>query len=495
MQYEKEEMEKAYADLYENERPILAFISALIGYIPASLILFVLNNKFILGLLFATIACPAMIGFFARFVGRLFSTKAKMAIAIFVGIIYIGWGIEGSATPLWYFLTPVPIAIAYLSSGRKLSRLQQFAIAEYNIGKLTHEKEKPVISFIKYTGFLGSVVVIALLYFGVYLHASNSCLISIEARNSELAMQTCFSENDLSGNDLVNQSAYFQDHEFGNYFDRSQAGTLVEDAAMAGDPEFQFLWWFILQNIYLDDISITNNQAREKLNTDAEKWLAESADSGSVNAMKVFIYQHTTATISTDEKKARAIDYARHLIELGVPVEENTLEIAENIPSKEEIRREYQKRLQDYSQLNPEQLDNLVYALEEGYFYFTLNEFQTESSEKGSYQQEISVAKDPDKIPAILQHMVSEYREPNAAYRLFQEWIPKDPEKGLEYLRIAAAGNHPEATEKFGKHLFCNGEEFNAKVWLRNAISQGNETAEALIASINQNGKSVFCRN
>ncbi|MCY7297267.1 hypothetical protein [Alteromonas sp. a30] len=75
MRYEKLEMEQAYAKLSQNERPLLGFVAALFGYIPATAILMLFSENVIFASLAAGLICPAIIAVFARFVGRLFRTQ------------------------------------------------------------------------------------------------------------------------------------------------------------------------------------------------------------------------------------------------------------------------------------------------------------------------------------------------------------------------------------------------------------------------------------
>jgi hypothetical protein len=135
-----DETELAYAELQKNEKPMMTFVGALVGCLPATVI-YVLFASMGGVLAFFLFIPGIVIGYFARFVGRPFNLKPRLLVGFLAFILhcfatyYIGF------SPLIYILAPVCFAVAVTFSKVKLSRLQEFAIGQAEIGKIGSTKQ------------------------------------------------------------------------------------------------------------------------------------------------------------------------------------------------------------------------------------------------------------------------------------------------------------------------------------------------------------------
>ncbi|MCY7297426.1 hypothetical protein [Alteromonas sp. a30] len=321
------------------------------------------------------------------------------------GVIYISWGIEGEAGPLWFMLTPLPVTISYRICGTTLTRVEEFAIAQFNAGAIHPKQTIPTRSILKPVLFFGTVLVLTLSFFSTLHHFGNACLTNIEEQNYNYIFSYCVPESDLTGNNLYREDHYISVHSFGQFFDKTQEAKLIEEGAKAGDEQFQFLWWFIIQNIYKKDISPNNIQALKRLDDESEKWLQKAMAGGSVDATKVYIYRHIFSKISTNDAKEKALNLAQKLKNKGVPLSQHLLDEAKNSVTFEDIQEIFIAQRQNYTKLNIEQLENLLYALEEGFFYFKINDFLQTPRKNGNYENEIEVTKDTEKAREIRRFM------------------------------------------------------------------------------------------
>lgn len=139
MRYSMEEMQVAYDELNRKERPFVAFGGAIGGALPASalyLLFALLGGVF----LFMLLVPAAVIGLFARYTGFPYRLKARIPIGLLAMLLHcVGcWLLQ--LNPLAYLLGPVCAAVAISASKVKLSRVQEFAIGQAEIGKLSPDK-------------------------------------------------------------------------------------------------------------------------------------------------------------------------------------------------------------------------------------------------------------------------------------------------------------------------------------------------------------------
>ena len=143
MKYSTDEMQNAYNEMAQKERPILAFVGAIAGSLPAAALYFLMGQMggvFLLMLLLPA----AVIGIFARFTGFPYRLKPRLVIGALAFILHIlgCWALQ--LNPLAYLLAPACAGVAIITSKVKLSRIQEFTLGQVEIGKLSlSSKPKP----------------------------------------------------------------------------------------------------------------------------------------------------------------------------------------------------------------------------------------------------------------------------------------------------------------------------------------------------------------
>ena len=431
---------------------------------------------------------PAIIALFARYVGKLFRQRARIPIAALVAILYLLLGIEAQLNFLWFIVLPVPVGIAYTLSGIRLTRLQSFSVIEYKAKRFNIDCRKPFETPL----YVTSLFVIPILIIGLLKHLDSACQLNIEEKDHEQILATCIHDEKLSWNKLHLNNYYIKEHEFGQHFNLSKEGMLVKTAATSNDPDFQFLWWFILRHIYQYDYNPGNKEAREQVTNIAEQWLTKAAKNGSILAMKTYIFRHLNADLSTKKQKDLAIKYAKIIGESNRSEAEKLLMQSQEKTTIEDIQKDYQYQLADYKSLSIDKLENLIYAQEEGFFYYRLSDY-THNPEH-NYEDSIQVKVEPNKALELLVYLSEEHNNANASYKLYQTLSPTNRNKANEYLSLAATQNHPVATEKYGVHLYCNNDLLNARLWLRKAATLGNKNASQILTQLAKGHRVHICK-
>lgn len=139
MRFSIEEMEAAFTEINEHANPLLAFLGALSGALPAIMVYFLfmeMGGVLLILMLFS----PLLIGYFARFVGRTYKAKHRVAVG-FVGVtVYILGCVLLGMNPLMYLLVPVAFGVAMSTAKIKLYRVHEWAIEWEKNGKLFKNK-------------------------------------------------------------------------------------------------------------------------------------------------------------------------------------------------------------------------------------------------------------------------------------------------------------------------------------------------------------------
>jgi len=127
LRYSKEEMIAALDEINKNQKPGLAIAASLVGAIPAIAIYFFFAQMG--GLLYVFLALPpAIVGFFARYVGRTYQSKHRIPVGVVGAIVHITGCILLGLNPLIYVLTPVAFGIAMSVAKIKLEYIHELAL-------------------------------------------------------------------------------------------------------------------------------------------------------------------------------------------------------------------------------------------------------------------------------------------------------------------------------------------------------------------------------
>lgn len=135
MKYSLEEMEEALKQLDANAKPMLGLTGALIGFMPAIAVLWVMAHMQLILIVMLAIP-PFIIGYFAKFLGRCYRAKHRLAAATLGAICHvIGCYLLGISI-LFYILTPVAFAVAMVTAKIKLQDIHELAFIQKDLGKI-----------------------------------------------------------------------------------------------------------------------------------------------------------------------------------------------------------------------------------------------------------------------------------------------------------------------------------------------------------------------
>ncbi len=79
---------------------------------------------------------PLMVGFAAKFIGRTYSMKHRMAVGLVGVLVHILGCYLLQVSPIIYILAPVAFAIAFTAARVKLEPIQSHALASAKFGKI-----------------------------------------------------------------------------------------------------------------------------------------------------------------------------------------------------------------------------------------------------------------------------------------------------------------------------------------------------------------------
>jgi hypothetical protein len=135
MKYSIEELQTAYQQLTQKERPWIALGGAIGGAMPAAALYFVFGSMggFYLWMLLLP---AAIMGWFARFAGSPYQFKARVPVGVLAALLHLlgCWLLQLS--PLAYLLAPVCAVVAISCAKINLSSMQQYALLQAHLGKL-----------------------------------------------------------------------------------------------------------------------------------------------------------------------------------------------------------------------------------------------------------------------------------------------------------------------------------------------------------------------
>jgi hypothetical protein len=140
LRFSQEEMLEALDEINKNQKPLLAFFAALVGAVPAIVLYFFFAQMG--GVLYIMLALPpALVGLFARFVGRTYKAKHRISVGFVGALVHVIGCVLLEFNPLIYLLTPVAFGIAMVVSKIKLDRVHEWALDQEETGLLNTNKQ------------------------------------------------------------------------------------------------------------------------------------------------------------------------------------------------------------------------------------------------------------------------------------------------------------------------------------------------------------------
>lgn len=494
MQYQRAELEQAYIKLVKEERPILALLGAIIGFVIAAVLMRYIETHAIISRGMAWILFPAIIGLFARYVGRLYSSSARIPTTIIASLGYLALGMWLHVNASWFIGLPVAAIIVHLTSKRALTELEQQAISEHDLQPFQ------VTSAPRWQKMGLPLLFTVMLCGGGYfyqVHADKACLDNIEADDYESVLTSC----QLSPFDSIlhwdNTQEAISAYKFGNYEAPSAEALAIKSKAESGSPQFQQIWWIVVDTIYRDADSLSKEYVGSaEFENEATKWRQQAALYGNTSALKQELtrYQALSDKVVETQFKRQALSFAEQLKTADMP-ESDKLDIAANkLISNDDINAQYQQRLNDLGDLTLDDLSNLLFAVEEGSYNYYISDFNADLPASSYYSGSINVtATEPQQI-AVLQQLATKFEDADAAYKLFFKLAKADAARALEYLRQAAEHNHVKGAETLGTLMFCQHNEIEGRHWLDKAAKLGSETAQAQLQQLRTTGTLTQCR-
>ena len=139
MRYTIEEMESAYSYINKNAKPLLAFIGALTGLIPAFGLYFLYSDMG--AILWVMLALPPLvIGLFSKFVGRTYKATHRISVGVVGALVHLAGCYMFQLNPIAYLMVPVAFVISMTSAKIKLDRVHHAAILQADLGKINTNK-------------------------------------------------------------------------------------------------------------------------------------------------------------------------------------------------------------------------------------------------------------------------------------------------------------------------------------------------------------------
>lgn len=493
MRYERTELEQALQGLVDSEKPTYGLLGAIIGLVPATLFLVLMSKYFFLNLIVASCVFPAISGLFARYVGSLYSTASRIPVMLTVGCSYILLGLLFEAKVIWFLATPIPFGVALLVSKKKLSRLEEFAVMEH-ASKPFSIKEKPVSRKIAQPlAIVFALPVCASVYL---LLPDNLCREAIEDNQYSQLGEKCRSSAADTFKALLAGDAPVLDHKFGTYYSPSEEAKLIRSKAQAGDEQSIFMWWSILNGVYPAGPFASRFVGTETFNNEVKLWRRKAAMLGYQPAVQEELYTYVELAKKQRPLKVKqqAQQFANQLVSANVDGAEALLETANQIVTKEDVVGFYQKQLENLEVLSFDELDNLLFATEEGEFHYYLSDFIESLPKQGYYTDSIVVDKDDKMTLEILKFLSAKHDNADASYRLFRTFRTSEKYTAFTYLELAASQGHLTAIEQLGIHLFCQKRRMEGLIWIKKAAEMGSSKAQKRRTEIAKTNQLEECR-
>jgi hypothetical protein len=133
--YSQLDMQEAYLKLQQQEQPVLTWLGALTGTIPATVTVFLMLSLggFFLWMLMIP---SAIIGAVAAYVGRSWQIATRLPVAIYAGLYHVVVVTFFSFSPLLYLLTPICAFVAFSCAKMPLNHVERLALVAKSAGLL-----------------------------------------------------------------------------------------------------------------------------------------------------------------------------------------------------------------------------------------------------------------------------------------------------------------------------------------------------------------------
>ena len=134
MKYSEEEILKTYEDLNKTSSPWGALIGSLMGAIPAIVIYAFFVQMGAILYVFMLIP-PAVIGFAAKFTGKVYLIKHRAIVGLVAGLVHIGCVYYFNYKFAFYFILPIIVVVAVITSKRQLNRIEDIVVDMHAEGR------------------------------------------------------------------------------------------------------------------------------------------------------------------------------------------------------------------------------------------------------------------------------------------------------------------------------------------------------------------------
>lgn len=309
------------------------------------------------------------------------------------------------------------------------------------------------------------------LAFSNYASASSACLTSIKNEEYESFTSQCMWSPYSSVQTAIERGTV--NHQFGQYTSLTDEGKILREKAEQGNPFYQYYFGMFLIYVFSGDLSGTD------LRIHGAELIEASADKGFIPAMKFKVKSFINLKIVPSRAlKLKILHYAKELRRAGEETDAKIIKAIEAKASEEEERLKVKQRIFAYKNLSVDEIKRLAQVCITG--FYVLPESFTH----------ISIQKDPNKAVEMLQYLMNEKEDGDAAYRIGKIYSQSEPEKSVPYFKRAAELGWPKGMRWMGSYYHCKGELALAVSWYRKAALQGDGTAERQLELIRQDDES-----
>lgn len=307
--------------------------------------------------------------------------------------------------------------------------------------------------------------------------ASSACLTSIKNEEYESFTSQCMWSPYSSVQTAIERGTV--NHQFGRFTDLTNEGVVLKEKAEQGNPFYQYYFGMFLIYVFSSDLSDTD------LRIQGAKLIEDAADKGFIPAMKFKVKSFINLKIvPSSAVKLKILHYAKELRRAGEETNAKIIKAIEAKASEEEERLKVTQRIFSFKKLSVNEIKRLAQVCITG--FYVLPESFTH----------ISIDKNPTKAVEMLQYLMDEKEDGDAAYRIGKIYSQAEPDKSVAYFKRAANLGWPKGMRWMGSYYHCRGDIDLAISWYRKAALQGDATAERELESIRTNeAHKTLCHN
>ncbi|AZG72366.1 hypothetical protein [Shewanella livingstonensis] len=483
MRYEVEELELAFIDLVKRERPIAAIFTVIISFLPALFLVNVVEQYFILNVVAIIFCMPAIMGFFVRYFGRLYSGASRVPLTMVYIFLYFWFGIYSEAKTFWFLVMPISAAVLYTISRVKLSRSQEFAIQHHLLKPFDVKVDSNVKKI-----FIPLLSISFIVTIGLYLwtNKSSKCLEDIESNNKSSIVASCTFDKYNTLEAFFDADEDVLINSFGTFQSPTAEAMLIKQKAESGEPFYQQLYWVMLKIIYQSVTSESVSLANIFYNEE-EHWLTIAADSGFEPAMKINIHSILRSEPTTTKQKNQAIELAIKLIEKNAK-HKNLLDRSHTLITEQDVEDLYVRQSNNLESLEFEQLENILHAFKHGVYFYYLSDFDNQVNVSHGHKKSIKVTRQLDQSIDVLKIMSEKFKNADASYSVFKMLLGKsDSIEVIKYLTRAAEQGRTDAYTKLGIYYYCLNQKVDSLTWLKKAIEMSDTAAIEIQSKVIRN--------